>query len=246
MRYVIGLAVVALLGLVGWRVYAELAKNVQQRQRGAVAVPVRLAKVEAGPVRHMGRFTGTLEPKYSFVVAPKIAGRLVRMAVQAGDRVGQGQLVAQLDDEELRLAVDEAQAALDVAWATQIQTESARDLARSLFERREKGRLQGSFTIEQLEAAESDLAVREAQHRVSAAQVASRETALQAAKVRLGYATVRADWVSGGGDGRKPRITSPRACTLRTCTTSVSCTGCSGPNRRRSPRRGITASICGN
>jgi len=51
------------------------------------------------------------------VVAPKVSGKLKKLYVNIGDRVTRGQVVAQLDDEEYRQQVLQAEADLKVARA---------------------------------------------------------------------------------------------------------------------------------
>ena len=59
--------------------------------------------------------TGTLESRVSMMVSPKIAGRIMEVSVDQGDRVEAGQLLVRLDDAQLQQQVAIAQAQLDSA-----------------------------------------------------------------------------------------------------------------------------------
>jgi RND family efflux transporter MFP subunit len=59
---------------------------------------------------HIVEVVGTVRAKLHAQVAAKIAGTVTEVAVKAGDFVAAGQLLAQLDDRELRAEFDRAQA----------------------------------------------------------------------------------------------------------------------------------------
>ncbi|NOX61468.1 MAG: biotin/lipoyl-binding protein [Chloroflexi bacterium] len=84
----------------------------------ACAAPWR--EKETGPVR----LTGFIEAA-SVEVAPEIAGRLVEVAVDEGDPVAAGQVVARLDDEQLRLQLALAEAEVNEAEARLAQLQHA-------------------------------------------------------------------------------------------------------------------------
>ncbi|MFH1422124.1 MAG: efflux RND transporter periplasmic adaptor subunit, partial [Planctomycetota bacterium] len=78
----------------------------------STAVAVEVVSVKKETVRDIGFFTGSLLPKSYFIVAPKVAGRLLKLLVDIGDHIKCGQLIAVLDDEEYSQQVEQAQAAL--------------------------------------------------------------------------------------------------------------------------------------
>ena len=92
--------------------------------------PVRVVAhtVERGSVTAEVMGTGTLTPHTKTTVSPKIQGRLVELNVDQNDIVTTGQLLARLDDSDLREQVAIAKANLDVARATleRVQAEDAR------------------------------------------------------------------------------------------------------------------------
>lgn len=161
-------------------------------QDGRVAVET--AAVVTGAVSDVREFTGTLEAGDAFTVAPKIGGQIMRIHVDVGDRVERGQVVVELDDDEARQGVAEAEAELAVARA---ELEQARADAR-LSERE----LERTHTLAQRELAsgsELDTARARAEAQrtavaVATARVEQRDASLARARVQLGYTSVRADW----------------------------------------------------
>ncbi|HNT34514.1 MAG TPA: biotin/lipoyl-binding protein, partial [bacterium] len=128
------LAIACLLGFLGFKVNSKVkevkAKSESNSQkRGATSVAVEVAPVRRATVREIGRFTGSLIPRSSFVVAPKIAGRLERLTVDTGDSVANGQLVAELEDEEYIQQVQQARAELAVANASVAECKSALEVS---------------------------------------------------------------------------------------------------------------------
>jgi RND family efflux transporter MFP subunit len=79
--------------------------------------PPKTAKVERGDVVVAVRETGTVEPIKRVEVKSKVAGALVLLAVEEGDRVEKGQLIARLDAPEVEAQRDQARAQLDAARA---------------------------------------------------------------------------------------------------------------------------------
>jgi len=108
--------VAAVAGLVVYKVYFA-------------PVTVQADKVATGTVVAEVLGTGTLEARVRTTVSPKISGRLVQLLVDQGDRVSKGQLLATLDDGDLKQQVEVAKAELALASAT--VDRSATDIVRA-------------------------------------------------------------------------------------------------------------------
>lgn len=76
-------------------------------------ITVETVKLDQGTVVEEVMGTGTLEPRVRVSVSPKITGMLTKVLVDQNDRVGSGQLLAELDDRELRQQVEVAKADLE-------------------------------------------------------------------------------------------------------------------------------------
>lgn len=81
-------------------------------------VPVLAHEVKAGPIVAEVMGTGTLEARVKTIISPRIQGILSEVLVDQNDPVEAGQLLARLEDEELKLQVDVAESALAAAGAS--------------------------------------------------------------------------------------------------------------------------------
>jgi len=102
---------------------------------GRVAAPVEVAQIERGPIELRRTFSGSLEPRAQFDVAPKIGGRIERLAVDVGDAITRGAVVAELDNDEFLQAVALSNAELAVAKANVAEVESRAALSTRTLER---------------------------------------------------------------------------------------------------------------
>ena len=76
-------------------------------------VKVTVARVDTGRVSPAVFGLGTVEARRSWMVGPTVAGRVLRVAVDVGDTVASGQLLAEMDPVDL----DQRLAALDASLA---------------------------------------------------------------------------------------------------------------------------------
>jgi HlyD family secretion protein len=91
-------------------------------------VPVTAHTVANGELRGEVMGTGTLEARIKTTISPRIQERLAEVLVDQGDTVKAGQLLARLDDAELKQQVAVAEATLAAADTTvaRVRTDEAR------------------------------------------------------------------------------------------------------------------------
>jgi RND family efflux transporter MFP subunit len=82
------------------------------------ATPVRVFKVRRERITEKITYTGTLEAWLKINITPEVGGKIARIYVQEGDRVAQGQLLAELETESVRLQLKQAEAGVAVAEAS--------------------------------------------------------------------------------------------------------------------------------
>ncbi len=90
--------------------------------------PVRAIKVVAGNALIEDEFSGEVRPRIESRLGFRVAGKIISRKVDLGAEVKRGQVLMQLDPQDLALAQAQAKAGLSAA-------ESSRDLARSEFKR---------------------------------------------------------------------------------------------------------------
>ena len=164
-----------------------------------VAQPAKLGVVVA---EVMG--TGTLDARVKTTISPRLQERLAEVCVDQGDFVSTGQLLARLDDGELKQLVAIAEAALAGAQASVERIEADEARARAV---EQQARLNHQRTIEllatkvaaqadldkaleQLQVAEADLKRSQAAITEARRQAVTAEKTLLQQRERLGYAAL--------------------------------------------------------
>ncbi len=171
------------------------------RPSGALAAPVEVAAVERGAIENRRVFSGTLEAAARVTIAPKVAGRVVSLALEIADTVRRGQTVAELDSGEYEQSVMQAEAELAVARANVAQAQSAAEIAARELERARTLHERGVASDSELDVVVVDHLAKTAAVEVAEAEVTRAEATVQAARIRLGYTTIKAEW-TGGDDHR--------------------------------------------
>ncbi|MEO8163853.1 MAG: biotin/lipoyl-binding protein, partial [Betaproteobacteria bacterium] len=127
--------------------------------------------------------TGYVVAQRKAAVASKATGRLVWLGVQEGSRVKQGDVIARLEDSDVKAAREQAAANVQVARANLTQAQAELQDAESALER-SRGLLAEGFVSQ---AAHDVAAARYAKAR---AQISSQQAAIVAAQANLRGAQV--------------------------------------------------------
>jgi len=100
-------------GGIGLGIVLLVAVGVIAATRGGTKIdPSKLAKVEKGDLAKSVVATGKVTPITKVEVKSKASGIVKKLLVEYGDKVKKGQLLAQLDKEEIQAQVDQSRAAL--------------------------------------------------------------------------------------------------------------------------------------
>jgi RND family efflux transporter MFP subunit len=162
---------------------------------------VAVAQIERRPMELRRTFSGALEAKSKVVVAPKIGGRIQRIAVDLADLVSRGDTVAFLDEAEFAQAVKQAEAEVAVAQANLTQAQHALTISQRENQRIETLRERGIASDSEFDLAQADLMQKEAQVAVAQAEASRAAAALEASRIRYRDTRVTADW--SDGDSRR-------------------------------------------
>jgi membrane fusion protein, multidrug efflux system len=169
------LPVVAALGaaalLAGCRSEAKV-------EREAVR-PVKVVAVEAAARGRTLTYSGVVRPRIESPIGFRVAGKIVARAVNVGDRVQVGQVIARLDDTDLKLAESSAKAAVASA-------RSRRDVANDNLER-------AKALLPKAIISQSAYDTRKNELDAAASALESAEAQLRQAANAVGYATLVAD-----------------------------------------------------
>lgn len=148
-----------------------------------VPLPVQIVTAELSQPLSDYALAGTIEARDSFPAAFRDGGRLVSVAVRAGDHVTLGQELARTDASQAETALAAARATLTGAEAALLQATTTRDRVQGLV-------TGGVATRAELDAAAQSLAAAQAQHDQAAAQLKKAEAALEDTVLRATVAAV--------------------------------------------------------
>jgi RND family efflux transporter MFP subunit len=141
--------------------------------------PVLVTTVHYEPQTPDRSFVGTIKPRIETDLGFRVAGKVAKRLVEVGESVEQGQPLALLDETDLKLQAEQAQAELSAASGVRAQAEAALQRAIDL-------RAKGWTTAVQMDQARAQ--ADEAQGRYNRA-----ERSVDLTKNSLSYATLAAD-----------------------------------------------------
>ncbi|MEO7107506.1 MAG: efflux RND transporter periplasmic adaptor subunit [Rhodoferax sp.] len=127
---------------------------------------VRVVAVGAGTIQSIVEFAGEVRPRVESRLGFRVAGKLVRRQAELGQRVSAGQVLAQIDPQDYKLAAEASQAQVSVARTN-------RDLAAEDYKRYKDLRDQNFISSAELERRDATLKAAQAQLVQAQAQFAS-------------------------------------------------------------------------
>ncbi|MEO7156795.1 MAG: efflux RND transporter periplasmic adaptor subunit [Vicinamibacterales bacterium] len=155
------------------------------RGGGRASMAVETAVASRHDVVDFVTVVGNLIGEATVDVVPRVAGRLDTVNVKLGDRVTKGQLLAKVEDREVREQVNQSQANLEVNRATILARESDVKVAESALQRAKTSFDKGLVSRQALEDADSRYSSALAQVAVAKAQQQSTQARLDELKVNL-------------------------------------------------------------
>lgn len=96
------------------------------RNPGERVVPVETEAARRGTIARAVTVSGTVSPIRSVSVNSQLSGALLAVEAEEGDEVRQGEVLARLDDREIRAMLRSAEANLEVARSTYERSETLR------------------------------------------------------------------------------------------------------------------------
>lgn len=181
LRSALGAAAVAAVGGAGWGGWRWWSG----RQEPAES-PLLLT-VQRGDIEDLVAATGTLQPRNYVDVGAQVSGQLRRLAVEVGDEVREGDLLAEIDAEQTAARVD--------AYRAQIRNQQAQlaegdiSLAKAERDLRRQRQLlaDDATTQETLQNAETTLAAARASRESILAQIAQIQATMRVEEANLKY-----------------------------------------------------------
>ena len=184
MKWIIGIAVVAVLAVGGW-FYTQGGESVGE-------IRIETTTSQTGNVRRSVAASGSVRALVTVEVGSQLSGQLASLHVDFNDTVEEGQIIAQLDPQTYETRVQEAEASRATAAASlQLQRASYERVrantrsSRLEFQRIETLAERGNASQAALDNAQASLDAAEAELAVARAQIANAEAVLQQREATL-------------------------------------------------------------
>ena len=110
LRWIIFLVVLGFAALALYQVWGFTQKRTATQRVGQVEIPVRVSPVIRKDMTYSLSATGDIAPLMQVDLFPKVSGYLERINVNLGDSVRQGQVIAQIDQNDFLQKVKEIEA----------------------------------------------------------------------------------------------------------------------------------------
>jgi HlyD family secretion protein len=204
--------------IVGVIVLAVVVGVVVAKSSGTKIDPTKLAKVEQGDLAKSVVATGKIEPITKVEIKSKASGIVKKLFVDWGEKVKAGQVLAELDREQIEAQVRQAKASLEAAEANMHAAEADIERAKAdaqgtdiptlqrAYERAKKMASEGvvsraveddaqrvyELAVNKREMAVANLTVAKAKLAQSKAQVAQSKAQLDNSEEELSYTTITA------------------------------------------------------
>jgi RND family efflux transporter MFP subunit len=151
---------------------------------------VEVAPVARHEIAEYITVVGNLIGESTVDVVPRLAGRIEAVNVRMGDRVTKGQVVAKMDDRDIREQVSQAEANLEVNNATVRTRESDLKASEIVLSRQKTMMMSGLTTKQNLDDADARYNSALAQLDVAKAQTTQTRARIEELKITLGNTNV--------------------------------------------------------
>lgn len=183
----LGVALYLLVGL-GCGKEGESSPHTENPGEKITSVKVRPAKAE--PLRGNVEYVGTLSANLKVSVTSEIGGAIEQLFFEKGDRVKKGQILAEIGTSSIRLGVQQAEAALEVARSRLRKTERGSRpeeirIARAAVERAEANLREAKRNFERINDLYEDSAVSNRDHDSAKRAVDTGQASLESAEQQL-------------------------------------------------------------
>ncbi len=175
--YAIGVVVIAIVLLVVGKKQGWFGKD--------FAISVATETVKSKTITEFITANGKIQPKTEVKISPDVSGEIIKLYVEEGDEVKEGDLLCVIKPEMYISALNRAEATLNSSKARLAQAEAQQIESKLTFERTKKLYDKGTIAASEYESAEAKFKVSEAEVRAAEYAVKSAEAGVSEAKEQL-------------------------------------------------------------
>lgn len=183
-RYRLPLAVAAALSLLAATGFALWG--------GEIGPPPVSVVAERGDVEETVTALGNLQPRDYVDVGAQVSGQLKTIAVEIGDTVKQGDLLAEIDARVQQAKVEASRAQLQNLKAQLVERQAQLELSRQQYQRQHNLREEDATSEDAYQVAKATLRAGEAQIEALKAQIQQTESTIRGDETTLGYTKIYA------------------------------------------------------
>lgn len=156
------------------------------------SAPVATVTVTLGDVERTVTALGKIKPKDYVDVGTQVSGQLEKVHVEVGDKVKQGDLIAEIDSTVYETRVRTGRANLDNLRAQLVQQQAEAELAERQLERNRALLKEKAISRDTVETGEATLKVAQARVKATQAQIRAAEATLAGDLANVGYTRILA------------------------------------------------------
>ena len=139
---------------------------------------------------------GTLRAKETATISAQVPGQIRRVLVEAGDRVGAGQLLVVLEDAAIRSSLNQANAGAEAASRQQMAAQSDATLAAETLARYQTLKDENSVSAQEFDEVQKRSQAAQLQLESHQAQTQQAQAAVAGVRTQLGYTTLHAPFAA--------------------------------------------------
>jgi len=148
--------------------------------------------VTRGDIESSVTAIGTLRPSKYVDVGAQASGQILKIHVEAGDEVKEGQLLVEIDPSTQTAKLNASRFAVDNLKAQLQEQRALHDLAKQKFQRQQRLAKGGATREEDVQAAQAEVLTTQARIDMFAAQIRQAQASLRSDEAELGYTRIYA------------------------------------------------------
>ncbi|WP_335944511.1 efflux RND transporter periplasmic adaptor subunit [Pseudomonas sp. G166] len=154
--------------------------------------PLVTAPVTRGDIENSVTALGTLQPRRYVDVGAQASGQILKIHVEAGEEVREGQLLVEIDPSTQKARLDAGRFSIENLKAQLQEQRAQHDLAQQKFRRQQQLKAGGATREEDVQTAQAEVRATQARIDMFQAQIHQAQASLRSDEAELGYTRIYA------------------------------------------------------